>query len=124
MSGITTAAIVFAIVFIAEVPDNSGLASLILGTRYRPSWVFLGVAAAFALHVVLAVAAGGLLGLLPHRAVQIAVAAVFLIGAILLLRADDDDDLAAQESRSGSGAGSPPWWRPASPWSRSPSSAT
>jgi Ca2+/H+ antiporter, TMEM165/GDT1 family len=41
---------------------------------------------------VLAVACGSLLGLLPHKIVQIAVAAVFLAGAALVLRADDDDD--------------------------------
>ncbi len=60
----------FAIVFPAELPDKTALAGLLLGTRYRGSWVFAGVAAAFACHVVLAVAAGSLLLLLPHRAVS------------------------------------------------------
>ena len=92
MSGLLTAAIVFATVFVAELPDNSGLASFVLGTRYRAGWVFAGAAAAFAVHVVLAVTCGGLLGLLPHKIVQIAVAVVFLVGAVLVLRADDDDD--------------------------------
>ena len=92
MSGLLTAAIVFGTVFAAELPDNSGLASLVLGTRYRPSWVFAGAAAAFAVHVVLAVTCGGLLGLLPHKIVQIAVAVVFLAGAVLVLRADEDGD--------------------------------
>ena len=92
MSELLTAAIVFATVFAAELPDNSGLASLVLGTRYRPGWVFAGAASAFAVHVVLAVTCGGLLGLLPHKIVQIAVAVVFLVGAVLVLRADDDDD--------------------------------
>ena len=92
MSELLTAAIVFATVFAAELPDNSGLASLVLGTRYRPGWVFAGAASAFAVHVVLAVTCGGLLGLLPHKIVQIAVAMVFLVGAVLVLRADDDDD--------------------------------
>jgi len=92
VSELLTAAIVFATVFAAELPDNSGLASLVLGTRYRPGWVFAGAASAFAVHVVLAVTCGGLLGLLPHKIVQIAVAMVFLVGAVLVLRADDDDD--------------------------------
>ena len=92
MPGLLIAAIVFATVFAAELPDNSGLASLILGTRYRPGGVFAGAAAAFAAHVALAVTCGSLLGLLPHRIVQIAVAVVFLVGAVLLLRADHDDD--------------------------------
>lgn len=86
------AAIVFGTVTVSELPDNSGLAALVLGTRYRPAWVFAGTAAAFALHVVLAVTAGSLLALLPHRILEIIVTVVFLIGAALILRADDDDD--------------------------------
>ena len=92
MPGLLTAAIVFCTVLVAELPDNSGLASLVLSTRYRAGGVFAGAAAAFAVHVVLAVTCGSLLALLPHRIVQIAVAVVFLVGAVLLLRADDDDD--------------------------------
>ena len=80
------AATVFAVVFPAELPDKTALASLILGSRYRPTWVFAGVAAAFAVHVALAVAAGSLLALLPHRPLEVAVAALFAIGAVLLLR--------------------------------------
>lgn len=86
------AAIVFGTVTVSELPDNSGLASLVLGTRYRPAWVFAGTAAAFAAHVVLAVTAGSLLTLLPHRLLEIIVAAVFGLGAVLILRTDDDDD--------------------------------
>jgi Ca2+/H+ antiporter, TMEM165/GDT1 family len=92
VSALVTTAIVFGTVFAAELPDNSGLASLVLGTRYRPGSVFAGAAAAFAVHVVLAVTCGGLLGLLPHKIVQIAVAVVFLAGAVFVLRADDDED--------------------------------
>ena len=92
MPGLLTVAIVFGTVLIAELPDNSGLASLVLSTRYRAAGVLAGAFAAFAVHVVLAVTCGSLLSLLPHRIVQIAVAVVFLAGAVLVLRADDDDD--------------------------------
>jgi Ca2+/H+ antiporter, TMEM165/GDT1 family len=92
VAGLLIVGVVFGTVFVAEMPDNSGLASFVLGTRYRPGWVLTGAAAAFAVHVVLAVTLGSLLGLLPHRIVQFAVAAVFLIGAVLVLRADDDDE--------------------------------
>jgi Ca2+/H+ antiporter, TMEM165/GDT1 family len=92
VSGLLVAAIVFGTVTVVELPDNSGLASLVLGTRYRPAGVLAGTAAAFALHAALAVAGGSLLGLLPHRIVQIVVAVVFLAGAVLVLRADKDDD--------------------------------
>ena len=92
MPGVLIAAIVFCTVLVAELPDNSGLASLVLGTRYRPAGVFAGAFAAFAVHVVLAVTCGSLLGLLPHKITAIAVAVVFLAGAVLVLRTDDDDD--------------------------------
>jgi putative Ca2+/H+ antiporter (TMEM165/GDT1 family) len=92
MTGLLIAGIVFGTVFVAELPDNSGLASLVLGTRYRAGGVIAGAFAAFAVHVVLAVTCGSLLALLPHRVVQVAVAVVFLAGAALLLRAGDDDD--------------------------------
>ena len=92
MPGLLTVAIVFGTVFVAELPDNSGLASLVLGTRYRAGGVIAGAFTAFTVHVVLAVTCGSLLGLLPHRIVQIAVAVVFLAGAVLVLRGDSGDD--------------------------------
>src|ERR1700753_1892044 len=75
--GLLTAGLIFGTVFVAELPDNSGLASLVLGTRYRAGGVVAGAFAAFAVHVVLAVTCGSLLSLLPHKVVQIVVAAVF-----------------------------------------------
>jgi putative Ca2+/H+ antiporter (TMEM165/GDT1 family) len=74
----------FAITFLAELPDKSMFASFVLGTRYRPSWVWAGVAAAFLVHVVIAVTAGQLLALAPHRVVDSVVAALFLAGAAYL----------------------------------------
>jgi len=77
---------VFAVIFLSELPDKTALASLILGSRYRPVYVFAGVAAAFLVHAALAVAAGGLLGLLPRRPLEVIVGVLFLLGAVLLLR--------------------------------------
>jgi putative Ca2+/H+ antiporter (TMEM165/GDT1 family) len=86
------AATVFAVIFLAELPDKTALASLILGSRFRPSWVVVGVAAGFAVHVGLAIAAGSLLGLLPRRPLEIIVAALFAAGAVLLLRGRHEDN--------------------------------
>jgi len=77
--------IVFGVIAIAKLPDKSLFASLVLGTRYRASWVFAGVATAFLVHVIIAVAAGGLLTLLPHRVLDVVVAVLFAAGALLLL---------------------------------------
>ena len=86
-------AVVFGVVFLAELPDKTALAGLVLGTRYRASYVFAGVAAAFALHVVLAVAAGSVLTLLPQQIVQALTGVLFLGGAaVLLMRKDDGDE--------------------------------
>lgn len=85
----TVAITVFAIIFPAELPDKTAPASLVLGTRFRPLYVFAGVAAAFACHVMLAVAAGSLL---PHQVLQIVVAASLLLGAVLLLRGRHEAD--------------------------------
>ncbi|AZK93893.1 MULTISPECIES: TMEM165/GDT1 family protein [Streptomyces] len=93
MISFTVMAITFGVVFLAELPDKTALAGLMLGTRYRASYVFAGVAAAFAVHVALAIAAGSVLTLLPHRLVQGVVGALFLAGAlVLLLRKSDDDE--------------------------------
>lgn len=92
MISLTVAAVVFGVVFLAELPDKTALAGLMLGTRYRASYVFVGVAAAFAVHVVLAIAAGSVLGLLPHRLVQTIVGVLFLGGAAMLLLKKDDGE--------------------------------
>ncbi|MHA6759631.1 TMEM165/GDT1 family protein [Streptacidiphilus sp. PAMC 29251] len=89
---ITVAAITFGIIFLAELPDKTALASLVLGTRYRASYVFTGIAAAFAVQVALAIAAGSLLALLPHRWVEAVVGLMFLGGALMLLLQKDEDD--------------------------------
>lgn len=90
---ITVTALVFGVVFLAELPDKTALAGLVLGTRYRASYVFAGIAAAFALHVTLAVAAGSVLTLLPQQIVHALTGVLFLGGAaVLLLKKDEDDE--------------------------------
>jgi Ca2+/H+ antiporter, TMEM165/GDT1 family len=92
MSGLVLLATVFAVTFLAELPDKSLIATLVLSTRYRAGYVWLGVAAAFAVHVVLAVTAGGLLTLAPHSVVQAITAALFLGGAAWMLRSGSEDE--------------------------------
>jgi len=71
--------------FPAELPDKTFIASLILSTRFPPLAVWSGVAGAFAVHAAIAVAAGGLLHLLPHQDVEIVVALLFAGGSAYLL---------------------------------------
>jgi Ca2+/H+ antiporter, TMEM165/GDT1 family len=94
--------VAFAVMFLAELPDKSMFASLILATRYRALWVWAGAAAAFTVQMVIAVTAGRLLDLLPHRAVDGVAAFLFVAGATYLVAASfrqpqrDDADAARQ----------------------------
>jgi len=93
MSGFLVALVVsFGVILLVELPDKTLVATLVLSTRYRHRPVIAGVAVAFAVQCVIAVVAGGLLHLLPRRAVEGAVAALFAIGAALLLREGFGED--------------------------------
>ncbi|MEV5526921.1 TMEM165/GDT1 family protein [Streptomyces prunicolor] len=102
MISISVTALVFGVVFLAELPDKTALAGLVLGTRYRASYVFAGVAAAFLLHVVLAVAAGSVLTLLPQQLVAAVTGVLFLGGAAVLLfkKGDDEEEVRAPKDQS------------------------
>jgi putative Ca2+/H+ antiporter (TMEM165/GDT1 family) len=77
--------LVFGVIFLAELPDKSMFATLVLGTKYRALYVWIGAAAAFLTHVIIAVLAGQLLSLLPHRIHESIVALLFFAGGLLLL---------------------------------------
>jgi Ca2+/H+ antiporter, TMEM165/GDT1 family len=87
----------FAVVFLAELPDKTALASLVLGIRYPAFPAWCGAIAAFTVHVVLAVVAGSLLALLPHLILGIVVAALFLAGGLFLLFSRTDAVEPAEE---------------------------
>ncbi|HEX9526307.1 MAG TPA: TMEM165/GDT1 family protein [Streptosporangiaceae bacterium] len=89
--GAALLATVFAVTFVVELPDKSLFASLLLGTRYQPWHVWLGVMAAFAVHVGLAVTAGSLLTVAPHWVVELVSTALFLGGAAWMLKSRPRD---------------------------------
>jgi Ca2+/H+ antiporter, TMEM165/GDT1 family len=77
------ALICFPIIFLAELPDKTMFASVLLATRGRPVQVWLGAAAAFSVHVAIAVSAGvALFTLVPRHVLDLAVAALFAAGAV------------------------------------------
>ena len=76
----------FALIFPAELPDKTFIATLVLATRFRHLWVWLGVSAAFAVQVIIAVVAGGFLALLPTRLVLGVTAVLFIAGSVILVR--------------------------------------
>ncbi|MFE9174311.1 TMEM165/GDT1 family protein [Streptomyces kebangsaanensis] len=93
----------FGLIFLAELPDKTMFASLAMGTRMRPLYVWFGTSTAFIVHVAIAVGAGSLLGLLPDLAVKLVSAALFAFGAFVLLRSgsDDEDDEAGTRTVTG-----------------------
>jgi putative Ca2+/H+ antiporter (TMEM165/GDT1 family) len=77
----------FVVVFPAELPDKTMVASIVLSTRFHhPFWVWVGASTAFVVQVIIAVFFGKLLTALPERPVHLAVAALFAIGAVVLFR--------------------------------------
>ncbi|MEU9786741.1 TMEM165/GDT1 family protein [Streptomyces phaeochromogenes] len=82
----------FGLIFLAELPDKTMFASLAMGTRMRPLYVWFGTSTAFIVHVAIAVGAGSLIGLLPDWTVKTVSAALFAFGAFMLLRSGGDDD--------------------------------
>jgi putative Ca2+/H+ antiporter (TMEM165/GDT1 family) len=77
---------VFGVIFVAELPDKTALAALVLATHYEPLPVFLGAGLALTVQSVVAVAAGGLLSTLPPRTVHVGAGVLFLVCAVLMWR--------------------------------------
>jgi putative Ca2+/H+ antiporter (TMEM165/GDT1 family) len=79
-------AITFGAIFLVELPDKTLLATLVLATRYRPLWVWIGVSLAFTVQTGVAVLLGHAASFLPDDLVRGLAAAMFLFGAVLLYR--------------------------------------
>lgn len=92
-----TALAVFVVIAPSELPDKTFVATVIMSTRYRPALIFAGAFAAFAVQAVIAIAAGGVLTLLPHRALKGVVAALFAAGAAYLIFGKEDKQEAQGE---------------------------
>ncbi|WP_435245648.1 TMEM165/GDT1 family protein [Streptomyces sp. NRRL F-5630] len=100
----------FGLIFLAELPDKTMFASLAMGTRMRPLYVWLGTSSAFLVHVVIACAAGSLIGQLPTWIVSLVSALLFGFGAVLLFRADAGDEEGEDEASSRKVTGFWPVW--------------
>lgn len=105
-------ALTFGAIFVVELPDKTFIAALVLSTRYRPLLVWLGVGAAFFVQTLIAVSLGQVTTLLPTEVVQGVAVAIFLLGAVLLLReapgadkseADTEQEYAAKATETKTG---------------------
>jgi putative Ca2+/H+ antiporter (TMEM165/GDT1 family) len=76
----------FLAIFVVELPDKTFLATLVLATKYRPILVWIGVGLAFAVQTVVAVLLGHAVSFLPDNVVRAFAGAIFLVGAVILIR--------------------------------------
>ena len=79
-------AIVFAAIFVVELPDKTFVAALVLSTRYKPLAVWVGVGLAFFVQTLIAVLAGHLATYLPDALLKSVALVIFVAGAVILFR--------------------------------------
>lgn len=101
---LATFAGVAAVMFVLELPDKTMVATVVMSARSRPLPVAIGAASAFVTQMAFAVVAGGLVTLLPTRAREAIVTALFLGGAAFLLltrevRAEEKGEAEGQRGR-------------------------
>jgi putative Ca2+/H+ antiporter (TMEM165/GDT1 family) len=88
----------FAAIFVVELPDKTFIAALVLSTRYRGLFVWIGVGLAFLVQTLIAVTVGKAATLLPPDVVHVVAALIFVAGAVLLLREAPKADADEQET--------------------------
>ena len=88
----------FLLIVPVELPDKTFIATLVLATRFRPLFAWIGVGLAFAVQSLIAVLFGGLLSRLPTTPVSVAAAALFAVGAVLLWRSAATADAEVAET--------------------------
>lgn len=92
----------FGVIFVAELPDKTAVAALVLATRNKALPVFFGAALGLTVQSLIAVAAGSLLAQLPAGYVQLGSGIVFLGCAILMwIRAPEKSDEAETTNPTG-----------------------
>jgi putative Ca2+/H+ antiporter (TMEM165/GDT1 family) len=91
----------FGLIFVAELPDKTALAALMLATRYRARDVVAGAWLAFVVQTAIAVVAGSLLHLLPTKPVHLASGAGFIVFAVLAFRCKEEDEVEEERRESG-----------------------
>jgi putative Ca2+/H+ antiporter (TMEM165/GDT1 family) len=87
----------FGIVFVAELPDKTALATLVLASRLRARDVIAGAWLAFLVQTLVAVLAGAVLHLLPQKPIHIASGIGFLVFAVLALRRNESEEIQNEE---------------------------
>ncbi len=74
----------FALIFLAELPDKTAVAILIMASQRHPLGVYVGVCLAYVVQNIVAVLFGSALSLLPPQIVHMGSGALFLVFAVLM----------------------------------------
>lgn len=99
---LTSFAVSFALIFVAELGDKSQLMAMTFATRYRARTILAAITAATAVVHLLSVAVGAALGAaLPTDAISVVAGVAFLGFAAWTIRGDElDDDDEARSQRT------------------------
>ena len=89
---------IYSLIFVAELPDKTAFATLLMAARGKAIAVFCGVCLAFVVQSLVAVAFGGLIGLLPERWVHLGAGILFLLFAAHTWFHRDEEE--AEEEKS------------------------
>ncbi len=76
----------FVLIFLAELPDKTAVATLIMATGDHPIAVFGGVAGAFLIQSLVAVCFGSAFALLPSEVVKVGAGILFLVFSVVMWR--------------------------------------
>ena len=79
-------ALAFGAIFVVELPDKTFIATLVMSTKMRPLFVWVGVGLAFLAQTAIAVGVGKIASFLPEQLIHSLAALMFAIGAIILFR--------------------------------------
>lgn len=87
------AVVAYFTIALAELPDKTMLATLMLASKYKNRLaVWGGVSIGYAVHVTVAVLFGAALATLPRQPIHILVGVLFITGGVLTLRSRHDND--------------------------------
>ena len=93
-------ALAFGAIFVVELPDKTFIATLVMSTKMRPLFVWIGVALAFLVQTGIAVGLGKAAAFLPEQLVHVVAALMFVTGAIILFREARSADAEEAETES------------------------
>jgi len=89
---------IFCVIFLAELPDKTAFATLLMATRGKPMAIFIGVAVAFLVQTIVALIFGSLFGLLPAAWVHLGAGILFIAFALHTWFFHDKEEAEAEKN--------------------------